>query len=338
MTLNELLNSDLTTLQQEARRGFDWWIEELAALVPPSLQRFGQRRRPMLLLDKDGWHDAITGEALATVPRDGSIIAIDEDELLVRNVTVPPMSGSQVSRMLALDAGRYFPMPPETILLAAAPRRERTDDGLMPVDVAALPMTKATAIADALCATGLTPAAVRVVREGRLDLRFDFLPLMQHRGLLGRRRSSYANWWAVVGALAFLNLAVLFWRDAADVARLQALVDSQRPAVTVAQRITAQMRAMNARAQNAALQRGQSEPLATLAVTTQAVPDGAWVQRYAWNGTTLRLTGYRSRDTDVASAFRKVPEFANVRSAQTDSIAETATGQPFDLVAEIGQR
>lgn len=338
VTLNDLLNSDLTTLRQEARRGFDWWIDELAALVPPSLQRFGQRNRQMLTLDNGVWHDAATGNALDRVPSDGAIIAINENQLLVRDVTVPPMSGSEVNRMLALDAGRYFPMPTESILLSATPRRTRTDEGLITVDVAALPITQATTIAEAISSTGLTPAAVRVLRDGRVDPRFDFLPLMQRSGLLGSHRPARPYWWAVVAALALLNIAMLSWRDTADIERLQALVDGQRPAVTVAQRITARMRAMNAQAQRAALQRQQREPLSTLAAITQAVPDGAWVQRYSWDGATLRLTGYRSRDADVASALRKLPEFANVKSTQTDSIAETATGQPFDLVAEIGQR
>ena len=338
MTLNDLLNSDLTTLRHEARRGFDWWIDELAALVPSSLQRFGQRNRQMLTLDGGVWHDAATGDALGRAPSDGAIIVINENQLLVREVTVPPMSASEVNRMLALNAGRYFPMPTESILLSATPRRTRTDEGLMTVDVAALPITRATAIAAAISATGLIPAAVRVLRDEHVDPRFDFLPQMQRSGLLGSHRPGRANWWALVAALALLNIAMLSWRDTADIERLQALVDGQRPAVTVAQRITARMRAMNAHAQRAALQRQQREPLSTLAAITQAVPDGAWVQRYAWDGATLRLTGYRSRDTDVASALRKLPGFANVKSAQTDSIAETATGQPFDLVAEVAQR
>lgn len=338
MTLNDLLNSDLTTLRQEARRGFDWWIDELAALVPPSLQRFGQRNWKMLTFDNGVWHDATTGNAFDCLPSNGAIVVINENQLLVRDVTVPPMSGSEVNRMLALDAGRYFPMPTESILLSATPRRIRTDDGLMTVDVAALPIMQATAIAEAISATGQTPAAVRVLRDGRVDPRFDFLPLMQRSGLLGPHRPARPYWWAVVAALALLNIAMLSWRDTAEIERLQALADGQRPAVTVAQRITARMRAMNAQARRAALQRQQREPLSTLAAITQAVPDGAWVQRYSWDGATLRLTGYRSRDADVASALRKLPGFANVKSTQTDSIAETATGQPFDLVAEIGQR
>ncbi len=338
MTLNELLNSDLTTLRQEAQRGLDWWIEELAALVPPALQRFGQQNRQVLTLDGNVWHNAATGDALDRAPSNDAIIGVSDNQVLVREVTVPPMSGSEVNRMLALDAGRYFPMPPDAVLISANRRRPLTDEGLMTVDVAALPMTQATAIAAAIAATSLTPAAVRLVHNGRMDPRFDFLPLMRRVGLLGSHRPRRAYWWALVAALALLNIAMLFWRDTADIERLQALVDSQRPAVTVAQRITAQMQAMNARAQHALLQRQQREPLSTLAAITQAVPDGAWVQRYAWDGATLRLTGYRSRDTDVASALRKLPGFSNIKSAQTDSIAETATGQPFDLVAEIEQR
>ena len=72
-----------------------------------------------------------------------------------------------------------------------------------------------------------------------------------------------------------------------------------------------------------------------LAQVSEAVPDGAWVQRYAFEGNALRLTGYRQPDADVAGALRKLPLFASVKSAQSDEAAAISTGQPFDLVAQL---
>lgn len=339
MTLNELLNSDLTTLKQAARRGFDWWVEELAALIPLSMRRWGHSKRQALLSPDGTWRDPATGAKLETGPSTGTTIAVRDDEVLLRELLTPPMSGGEINRVLTMNAERYFPMPAGSILLTGAARRERTAEGLMVTDAAAIPVALAERIARALVVAEVMPAAVRVATaEGYIDPRFDFLPLMQRAGLLGARRSGNSVLWIVVAALALLNVAMFAWRDAADVDRLQALVDAQRPAVSVAQRMTSRMRSMDAIAQRAALRRGRHEPMAILAATTTAIPDGAWVQRYTWDGGTLRLTGYRFRDTDVAAALRRVPGFINVKSAQTDSIAETATGQPFDLVAEIGGR
>ena len=145
-------------------------------------------------------------------------------------------------------------------------------------------------------------------------------------------------WWTIVAAFALLNLFALILRDSADNERLQALVDAQRPAVSVAQKMTTRMRTVGSVAQRVAARRAQREPLGALAATTIALPDGAWVQRYAWDGATVRLTGYRARDADVAAALRRSSWLANVKSAQTDAMGETATGQPFDLTAQIRGR
>jgi len=266
-------------------------------------------------------------------------VLVPSSAVLVRDIATPAMTSADLGRMLALNAERYFPLPGASVLISSAIRPERREDGLMLTDLAALPLLRAEALAKAMTEAGIEPQAVRIAGDRFApDPRFDFLPAMQNSGLIGRAARSAQNWWIVVGVFAVLNLATMIWRDSADVERLQTLADQQRPAVAVAQRMATRIRSVDAIAHRAVARRGFFDPLAALARTTAAVPDGAWVQRYAWDGTTLRLTGYRASDTDVAGALRKAPGFTNVKSAQTDSMAETATGLPFDLVARMADR
>lgn len=342
MNLNELLNSDLATIMRDLKRGYAWWIEELTAMVPASLRSWSKSTSTILMFDgeKGVWNP----DGMAISPDTGrsaasnAIVLIPAQQVLTRTVTVPPMTRTDIGRMLSLNTERYFPLPGGSILLAYAMAPEKREDGMIAVDVAALPMTHAQSLADALRRLNISSRAARVARYGAVpDTRFDFLPAMRASGLIADARSNARAWWVAVGVFAALNAATAAWQDAAEVDYLQALVDSQRPAVAVGQTMAARIRSANAVVYRAAVQRGLRDPLATLAKTTSAIPDGAWVQRYAWDGRTLRLTGYRLRDTDVAGALRRVPGFYKVKSAQTDSIAETATGQPFDIVAEIGR-
>lgn len=343
MTLNELLNSDLSTIIGYARRGYDWWVEELGSLIPQSIRTWGTRTTNVLIFDHRHrllWAD---GSPVGTDP-DTSVgqnatVLVRHDAVLIREIATPAMTRADLDRMLALNGERFFPLPGGSVLITSAIRRDRHEDGMMLTDLAAIPLSRAEVLAEALRRGGFSPYSVRVAEPDlTADPRFDFLPAMQGSGLVGKPVTKAQNWWAVVVMLAVLNLATLIWRDSADVERLQALADAQRPAVAVAQRIAARIRSVDAIANRAVARRGLYDPLAALARTTEAIPDGAWVQRYAWDGTTLRLTGYRSRDADVAGALRRAPRFTNVKSAQTDSMAETATGLPFDLVAQIAAR
>jgi len=334
VTLNELLNSDLSTIARAARRGFDWWIGELRALLPDRVRQWQSGTTPVVAFDAE--------RGLATTdaaPSARPVVVVSGSSVLTREIATPPMSQDDLSRMLSLNIERYLPLPADAVLLATAPRRDRRDDGMMLTDIAALPVARAAALAADIRSAALNPRAVRIGDQTSTpDPRFDFLPAMRAAGLVARAPSTVQNWWAVVAALAVLNLATIIWRDAAAVDRLQALTDAQRPAVAIAQRMTARMRQADAIVQRAAARRRDGNALGVLAATTLAVPDGAWVQRYSWDGPTLRLTGYRSRDADVAAALRKAPPFASVKSAQTDSVAEIAAGQPFDLVARLRSR
>jgi Tfp pilus assembly protein PilN len=343
MNLSEILNSDLSTIIRELRRGFDRWIDELAALLPQSIRATGLRARAIIVFDGQSEFKDAAGTAIEpgtpTARRNDITVVVRSENALIRAVTTPVMTRADLSRMLALNAERYFPVPGGSVLVASAVGEDSRANGTMRSDLAALPIVQAQRLADALHRLDIRPRSVRVTQDGiSPDVRFDFLPALRAAGMVGNFQANRQIWWALVAALALLNLAMVAWRDSADVDRLQALVDGQGSAVAVAQRITSQMRATQTVAVRSAARRERQEPLAVLAQVTAAIPDGAWVQRYSWSGSTLRLTGYRTRDTDAAAAIRKISGVSNVKSAQTDAVAETATGQPFDLVADIGGR
>ncbi len=346
MTLTELLNSDVKTIMRTVQDNIEVLRDELATLVPQSLITSKAQVYPVLKFDRTMRLIDIDGNTVDTVgdvadrlaARDVTVL-IDRDQALIRTICLPPLSRADLGRMLALNIERYVPLPVHDVVFSQAARSDATSDGLSATDIAAIPLTRARALADTLQRMGVRPRALRIAHEDHTpDLRFNFLGAFQAAGLIAKTRSYRGTWWSIVLVLAALNFATIIWRDSASVARWESVVEAQRPAVSVAQQVAARTRTANTIAQEVGQRRKRHDPLAVLAKTTAAIPDGAWVQRYEWDGGTLRLTGYRSRDTDVAGALRRVPGFANVKSAQSDSVAETSTGQPFDLVAVLGER
>ena len=335
MMVRDLLNSDMATLGQEMRRAIGWWWEELRAMLPDRCYKLGHGSEPVLKFDSTGLEplDAEvrkSGRATIVVPR-GAV--------LLRQIAVPQLSRRDLEQMMLLNSERYLPLPAGSALIATSVHAGASGNTEKLADLAAMPTVYAQQLVEAIAAAGVQPIAVRVGDStGRPDSRFDFLPALRAGSLLGPRSTAARNWWVLVGALALLNTACMVWRDRAEVDRLQALVDAQRPSVAIAQRIRATSRAADETIRRSMARRASHDALGTLALVSAAIPDGAWVQRYDWDGVSLRLTGYRTQRADAAAALRRVPGFMSVKSVQTETQAETVAGQPYDLSVEIGRR
>jgi Tfp pilus assembly protein PilN len=339
--LNELLSTDMATLAREGRAAVSWWVEEMQAMIPATVRRMGARVGPVIAYDRDGQLALVRDGARAEAPMPGTLsqpatIVVPADQILQRSITMPAMGRADLARMIALDSERFLPLPEGSALIASAIARRDETEGKMDAELAALPMPNARALAEAMTASAIVPERIRIARSDLSpDMRFDFLPAMRDAGLVATNRNARAQWWLLVGFLFLLNLGTLIWRDSAAVGELQSLVDAQRPAVEIAQRISSRMQRSDALVRRAVDRRTNRDAMAILAAASAAVPDGAWVQRYVWEGDQLRLTGYKARDVDVAAALRRTPRFASVKSAQTDTLAEIAAGQPFDLAIKI---
>lgn len=82
-------------------------------------------------------------------------------------------------------------------------------------------------------------------------------------------------------------------------------------------------------------ERDANDPLGPLALTTIALPEGAWVQRYVWTGESLRITGYKAPGSDIQTALRRTGRFASLQTSVSDPTAEGGGGQPFDVSATL---
>lgn len=340
MKLNQLLNSDMQTIGSVLRGGFDWWRAELAGMMPRRATVTARRPAALAVVSTNGELSLVKeGEIQASsVPvanTQGIPALIPASEFLVRRLPVPAMNQRDLSAMLALDGDRYFPMPAGSSLFAATVSTN-SGDGTMEVDVAAWPADRAQRAANALLGAGVSPSTVRPADPDFVpDPRFDFLPALRDRGMLPGSGQGAKAWWAIVVVLFAMNLGMIAWRDSAQLDRMQALVDAQAPAALAAQRIVQQARGAQALIRRSVHEREVNDAVAILAEVTRAMPDGAWVQRYTFEGNTLRLTGYRLANVDVAAALRRSPRFTSVKSAQSDQTAPGVDGQAFDLSAQL---
>ena len=335
MKTGSFLDMDMTTLSQRLGEAYRWWIGELSAMLPVRFRSRGRRLSgPVAEYGTDGDYvldgDLVSADD-AAAPSSATLL-IPSSLCLIRPVALPALRQTDLRKLVALDLDRLMPFAADTAYADVA-----TDvDGA--TRVAALPKALAQEIYHGAVAHGISPTALGVAREDDGVLEFDFLPMLRADGSVPAAANGRHLWWTLVALLFLANVAVLIFKDVQSVSRVSALVDAQAPSALAARKLALRVAREDALRASLLRQRAADDPLSILAFASRVVPEGAWVQRLAWTGDTLRLAGYKQANVDMLSAVRKSGRFATVRASTSDVSAESTTGQPFDVTAEVGAK
>ncbi len=325
MEAKSILDADMATVAGWLRAGMAWWLDELRAMLPAGLRRQGG-----VLPGFVAWHGP--GDWQKCGKGDSPPVLVDPALCLVREMTLPPLGAADLQRLVRLDADRILPIPSAQLVIAArADPADRTR-----VTVVGLRRETVRAMLEELQAAGIAPTRFGLAVDGAPGaMALDLTEALVDAGMIGPTREAAPPWWVLVGFLFALNGGLLVARDIEEVARLEALVAEQAPAVNAARRIANRIAGGQRQAQELAARRRQQDALGVLAAVTEALPPQAWVQRYGWDGGSVRLSGYKRAGVDVVGALRKSPQLVDVAAADAETVAEVPTGQPFDLTARI---
>jgi hypothetical protein len=340
MKTGTLLDADMTTLVRAFKEGARWWVDELNAMLPGWARRERKAISGLVVTYGADGNLRLEGEPLALgradpgkAPRPATIL-IPDSLCLIRQVALPAMRRGDMRKLVMLDLDRLMPFALDSAYADVAPTGLISADGKADAAIAALPKAQVKAIYAAANEAGLAPRAIGIADDGDASLRFDFLPGLAEDGLAAQTRSGAAFWWWLLAALFTLNVGALIFRDVQSVSQLAALVESQQPTANAARRLAQRIAGEEGLRAELLARRERDNALAAMAFVTRIVPSGVWIQRYSWNGETLRLSGYKQGNVDVVAALRKSGSFASVRASTSDVAAESTTGQPFDVTAE----
>ncbi|MGV3510858.1 MAG: type II secretion system protein GspL [Novosphingobium sp.] len=318
----------MATLLGWARRGLDWWLTELSEMVPDWVRQSLVRQRQTLIWDgRDGLKIAATGLS-PTQDFGQADVCLPASACLLRKVSLPPMSRSDLDAMIALEAERLLPLPADRMLIAAVQARGESQPGN--ATVAGVSREGIEGLLSLLRERGIVPTAL-LAEEA--SVRVDFLPAARSVGLFSSEPPTRLVWWSIAGFLIVLNLVTLVWRDVDKVDRLQSIVNERRPLAMGARRAAQRLEGRTLLVRAAIKRRRESDPLVQLAIVSKVLPADAWIQRFAWDGRTLRIAGYRRTSGDLVKAFRDTGRFEEVRNTGSEVQAALPVGQPFDITA-----
>jgi hypothetical protein len=336
-----ILDMDMTSLGASLREGWAWWTDELAVMVPARWRGGGRSLSgPRAVFDADGtlWLD---GEALAPADhgrrRRLMPIVLPPAAAIGTRAMLPRLAPRDLARMIALEIDRLLPFPPGIAIAGARalPDGEEPGYARVPTLVAGMPRARAAALVEAARAHGIEPIALLWQSPEDEATTIDLLPALLASGTIAARRDSRPFWWGLVAALFVANLGLMIWRDIAATDAFAAEVEAQAATGSAARALAGRVAREAATRKELVAARDAGDPLSLLALTTVALPEGAWVQRYVWTGESLRITGYKAPGSDIQTALRRTGRFASLQTSVSDPTAEGGGGQPFDVSATL---
>lgn len=325
------LDTDMGTLGRIAARGWSWWVDEMAGMLPAALR---PRRAipPGQRLSWDGVELRVA--AHGGPPQAGAAsVLIDPALVLTRTVDRPALPLGDLKRMIALDLDRLTPFALDSAISDAATIGPGSLPNMVQVRVAAIAKPVAEAIATACADAQIVPRAIGLADADGSTLAADFLPAMRSVGLIGTGRSAAGIWWAAVALGFALNLALLVYQDMARVETLQALVDQQQRPAGAARKLAAAIQREEQRRDTLLAERRAGDALGVLALTSRTLPRGAWIERLAWDRSQFRISGYKPASLNLLKALRDSGKFEAIRTTVADVATESAEGEPFDISA-----
>jgi len=343
MNFKDILNADLETVSLWIRRGLTWWLEELSQVLPENWRR-RFATRPDLVAELGNGDIVVRGKGGAVLQpaglsrrERGSVrLVLPLSSVLTRTLEFPLLPISDIRRMVALEIDRFTPFRPEAVVFDTELIRRDQEKGRQQVLLGVLPKSAGRDAVTRAQKLGLAPSALCASSGVGSNTHFDFLPPLE--GTAGRMgaRARLPYWWAAVGLLIVLNLALLSWRDETALDGLQQIVDSQSETVQVALKLRDKVDLESARRTALVRRMGETSPLRIVEAVTNALPDDAWTQTFEWNGASVHLAGYSSTPTDVLKAINASPLLHNARSMNHGAQQPAkATGmQPFDISAD----
>jgi general secretion pathway protein L len=340
MTIQQILNADLSTIARWCRDGLAWWLEELADAIPVRWRSGARRHAPWTArIGDDGamrlWRD---GSRVLSEARPGSSprradLLLQADAVLVRRIDLPPLSSRDLRRMLTENMDRLTPFPADRVYFEVSTEGESDREGRRRLRLAVILREQAHAALEQARALGLEVERLGVETEnGDVDVDF-MVPIRAEQG--GARDLRRPIWWSACAGLVALNVATAVFMDIRDVRRLEAAVAAEQPKVAAAGKLRQAVANGQRMRLDVLSRRSRNEPLRIIDALSKVLPDGQWVHRLEWNGRAVRIAGFKTQGFDVPAALRQTPALTDPRSLLSDMPVRTASGvEPFDVIAD----
>jgi general secretion pathway protein L len=345
------------------REFFNWWLAQLADLLPPFLRRTAPAAADATVIAPVGplgsGIEAIAvglrrsgketplgryalgsaGVGLADLPSAGgrpTVLRLGEADVLAKTVNLPLAAERELEQVLAFEMDRETPFQADQLFWRHQIQAVDRQNGRLSVRLLLLPKEKLAPLLAALGQIGITPERVEIADGPDAGT---CLPLFAENG--SRRPIASRSLTVAAGiccaALAIGVVVTPFIRQSTALAALDRQLASGRAAAAEAARLH---REIDRLSRSADLIRSEREkvgrPLAVLAAVTRIMPDDSYLTELELLQRKLTLSGRSAAAARLIGAFATDREFRNPAFAAPVTRIEALRQEIFTIVTEVG--
>jgi general secretion pathway protein L len=311
---------------------FDWWLAELAGLIPPGLQPARRRRRRLLVLALGAEDAALfrgTGarrRLLARSPsrdpeqlkplirksrgrRRQAIVRLPPQQGLHKTIELPLAAKQDLNQLLRFEMDRLTPFRAEEVLFAHRVVSTDAHSRRMTVEIQLAPKPVVETALDQARRAGLVPVGVELGDTEPLEERaLDLLPGRQTRAArTGRLNRALALLALLLAAAA---VAIPLHERRSTAADLQAQLAVAKAEAEDSLALRQRLEKVSASSDFLAAEKTRV-PMAglILAEVTRVLPDQAYLARLDWRDGTLQLEGFAEAAAALVGLLDRSPMF-----------------------------
>ncbi len=326
---------------------FGWWWRQMRSLIPGQAARPGMADALIVAVDRFGGEPGAAMTAQIFARRGGhevAVVALDfsrpfiaqsawpseialrlpEGAMLQRQVVLPAAAGRDLAAVIGFEMDRLTPFSADEVFWGVSGMKR--DQARLRLNLLVVPRLAVERLLEALREIGLFPGFIES-GAGRIPL------AKQAR----RGWGSGALLAGVCAALAILCVAtpLIHQQSALNAAnhRIKTLMPVQREIVMLRQGIAS----LSAGQGGIAAAQDTGDVLRTLAVTTDALPDGTWLSNLTLASNELTIDGQSSNAAHLISLLAAAPGLHNPRFIAPVTRAENGNADLFSIQVSVAK-
>jgi general secretion pathway protein L len=339
---------------------FEWWLRQIRSL-PVGRRRAGLPNAVIFAIDELRLEPALAAAGNVLIRRDGrevqtAMLSLPHQDpvaalpalppglraglrlpagmMLRRDVALPMAAARDLTQLLTFEMDRLTPFTADELLWSTGPaqvgpaqlgpRGPSANRESLKFSLLMVPRRPVEALLTALDQAGLRPAFVEC-ENGRIELRRHATP----------RQNGQRAVWALCGALALACLVAPVIRQQLALNDAAGQIAALQPAMGEAQTLRARFAAATAAQTAVTTAQQKGDALRSLAVLTNALPDGTWLTDLTLSAGNLTINGQSQDAAALIAVLAATPAFHDPRFIAPVTRAPGGDADLFSINATV---
>jgi general secretion pathway protein L len=336
---------------------FEWWVGQMAGLVPDRLSRSMVAPDEGLLIEPDlngrggafvrlfrygrggigelGRYplDPVALRNAGATTRTGTIrLAVPADLLLEKRLTLPLAAARDLDRVLAYELDRETPFAADEAWWDYTVQQRDRQQGKLVLRLSLIPKAAIADLLSVLREAGMAPTVLDVAVSGGASRRIPIDSPQRRQGVWRDRTLPLAAAACVVLLLVAIGLP--FIRQSVESASVARQIAALKPTVDEVERLRRQLQDVGGSDVVTAERAKLGDPLAVLSAATSLLPDDTHLTDFSMTQRKVILNGQSAGPARLIGAFAADPTFKDPAFAAPSTHLEGQHTETFSIGAE----